>query len=81
METLAGRDGQVYLVAAARTPIGKMLGAFASLSGVDLGAVAIKGALERAVFLRAALGQGAFPQGAFLRADLRVQIWERCRPL
>ena len=32
----------------ARTPIGKMLGAFASLSGVDLGAVAIKGALERA---------------------------------
>lgn len=32
----------------ARTPIGKLLGAFASLSAVDLGAVAIKGALERA---------------------------------
>jgi acetyl-CoA C-acetyltransferase len=32
----------------ARTPIGKMLGAFASLSAVELGAVAIKGALERA---------------------------------
>jgi acetyl-CoA C-acetyltransferase len=32
----------------ARTPIGKLLGAFASLSAVDLGGVAIKGALERA---------------------------------
>lgn len=31
----------------ARTPIGKLLGAFASLSAVDLGAAAIKGALER----------------------------------
>ena len=32
----------------ARTPIGKLLGAFSSLSAVDLGAVAITGALERA---------------------------------
>jgi acetyl-CoA C-acetyltransferase len=32
----------------ARTPIGKLLGVFASLSAVDLGAVAIRGALERA---------------------------------
>ena len=31
----------------ARTPIGKLLGAFTSLSAVDLGAVAIRGALER----------------------------------
>jgi acetyl-CoA C-acetyltransferase len=31
----------------ARTPIGKLLGAFASLSAVDLGAVAIRGALDR----------------------------------
>jgi len=31
----------------ARTPIGKLLGAFASLSAVDLGAAAIRGALER----------------------------------
>jgi acetyl-CoA C-acetyltransferase len=31
----------------ARTPIGKLLGAFASLSAVDLGAVAIRAALER----------------------------------
>lgn len=32
----------------ARTPIGRLLGAFSSLSAVDLGAVAIRGALERA---------------------------------
>ena len=32
----------------ARTPIGKLLGAFASLTAVDLGAIAIRGALERA---------------------------------
>jgi acetyl-CoA C-acetyltransferase len=37
-----------YIVAGARTPIGKMSGAFASLSAADLGAAAIKAALERA---------------------------------
>ena len=37
-----------YLVAGARTPIGKFQGAFASLSGMDLGGVAIKAALEKA---------------------------------
>ena len=36
------------IIDGARTPIGKLLGAFASLSAVDLGAVAIRGALERA---------------------------------
>ena len=36
------------IIDGARTPIGKLLGAFASLSAVDLGGVAIKGALERA---------------------------------
>jgi acetyl-CoA C-acetyltransferase len=36
------------IIDGARTPVGKLLGAFASLSGVDLGAAAIKGALERA---------------------------------
>ena len=35
------------IIDGARTPVGKLLGAFASLSAVDLGAVAIKGALER----------------------------------
>src|SRR5947208_4137494 len=36
------------IVAGARTPIGKMSGAFASLSAMDLGGFAIKAALERA---------------------------------
>ena len=36
-----------YLVAGARTPIGKLSGAFASLSAADLGGFAIKAALER----------------------------------
>jgi acetyl-CoA C-acetyltransferase len=37
-----------YLVAGARTPIGKMSGALASFSAVELGGLAIKAALERA---------------------------------
>ncbi|MBI1350314.1 MAG: acetyl-CoA C-acyltransferase [Actinomycetales bacterium] len=36
------------IIDGARTPIGKLLGAFSSLTAVDLGAVAIKGALDRA---------------------------------
>jgi acetyl-CoA C-acetyltransferase len=36
------------IVAGARTPIGKLAGAFATLSAMDLGGVAIKAALERA---------------------------------
>ena len=37
-----------YIVAGARTPIGKLGGALASLSAADLGGLAIKAALERA---------------------------------
>ena len=37
-----------YIVAGARTPIGKMSGALASLSAADLGGIAIRAALERA---------------------------------
>jgi acetyl-CoA C-acetyltransferase len=36
------------IVAGARTPLGRMLGSLKDFSGVDLGAVAIKGALEKA---------------------------------
>lgn len=36
-----------YIVAGARTPIGKLSGGFTSLSATDLGGVAIKAALER----------------------------------
>ena len=38
----------VFIVGAARTPIGKFLGGFASLKASDLGAIAIKEALVRA---------------------------------
>src|SRR5918993_4243422 len=36
------------IVAGARTPMGRLLGSLADLRAVDLGAVAIRGALERA---------------------------------
>ncbi|AWB92931.1 acetyl-CoA C-acetyltransferase [Aeromicrobium chenweiae] len=39
---------QSVIVAGARTPIGRLLGGFKTLSGSDLGGLAIKGALERA---------------------------------
>jgi len=39
---------QVFIVSAARTPIGSFNGALSSLSAADLGAAAIKGVLERA---------------------------------
>ena len=38
----------VYIVGAARTPIGKFLGALSTLKASDLGAVAIRAAMERA---------------------------------
>ncbi|NBO55537.1 MAG: acetyl-CoA C-acyltransferase, partial [Actinobacteria bacterium] len=37
-----------YIVAGARTPIGKMSGSLAGFSAAELGAIAIKAALERA---------------------------------
>jgi acetyl-CoA C-acetyltransferase len=43
-----GPNGQVYLVSAARTPIGKFGGALASVPATALGAVAIRAAVERA---------------------------------
>ncbi|MEO8228674.1 MAG: acetyl-CoA C-acetyltransferase [Chloroflexota bacterium] len=43
----AGRNGYVYLVSAARTPIGKFGGAFVDMPAVDLGGVAIAAAIER----------------------------------
>jgi len=39
---------EVYIISAVRTPIGSFGGAFASLSATQLGAAAIKGALEKA---------------------------------
>jgi acetyl-CoA C-acetyltransferase len=39
---------EVYIVSAVRTPIGSFLGSLSSVSATDLGAIAIKGAVERA---------------------------------
>jgi acetyl-CoA C-acetyltransferase len=47
-EHLPGRNGHVYLVSAARTPIGKFGGSLAQTPAVELGAVAIRAAVERA---------------------------------
>jgi len=43
-----GRNGHVYLVSAARTPIGKFGGALSSVPATELGGVAIRAAVERA---------------------------------
>jgi acetyl-CoA C-acetyltransferase len=44
----SGPNGHVYLVSAARTPIGKFAGALAGTPAVELGGVAIRAAVERA---------------------------------
>jgi len=43
-----GPSGSVYIVSAARTPIGKFGGALAGVAATELGAVAIRAAVERA---------------------------------
>ncbi|TAK02433.1 MAG: acetyl-CoA C-acetyltransferase [Chloroflexota bacterium] len=43
-----GPNGHVYIVSAARTPIGKFGGALATVPAVELGGVAIRAAVERA---------------------------------
>ena len=45
---LDGPSGHVYIVSAARTPIGKFGGAMAGVPATELGAVAIRAAVERA---------------------------------
>ncbi|MBA3234872.1 MAG: acetyl-CoA C-acetyltransferase [Chloroflexi bacterium] len=44
----SGPNGHVYVVSAARTPIGKFNGALASVPATELGGVAIRAAIERA---------------------------------
>ena len=48
MDRAHGPNGHVYLVSAARTPIGKFGGALVGVPAVELGAVAIRAAVERA---------------------------------
>jgi acetyl-CoA C-acetyltransferase len=43
-----GRNGEVFLVSAARTPIGKFGGSLADVPATTLGGIAIKAAVERA---------------------------------
>ena len=50
----------VYVLSAARTPIGKFGGAFASMSAVDLGEVAAKAAIERSGLPAAAVDETIF---------------------
>ena len=45
--TTTGRNGGVYLISAARTPIGKFGGAMAGVPAVELGGVAIRAAMAR----------------------------------
>ena len=44
----AGPNGHVYLVSAARTPIGKFGGGLAGVPAVELGGIAIRAAVEQA---------------------------------
>lgn len=69
---------QTVIVAGARTPIGRLLGGLKTLSGSDLGGVAIKGALEKAgitgdqvdyVIMGQVLGAGAGQVPARQAAD------------
>ncbi len=75
----------VVIVSAARTPVGSFLGALSSLPASDLGAIAIKAALERAGIaaaevnevilgqvLQAAAGQGPARQAA-MKAGIPVE--------
>ena len=75
-----------YIVAGARTPIGRMSGALASFSAMDLGGVAIAAALERAgvapdqidyVFMGQVLlaGQGQIPaRQAAVKAGIPLSV-------
>ncbi|XP_050070163.1 acetyl-CoA acetyltransferase [Anopheles maculipalpis] len=45
---MTSATGEVFIVSAARTPIGNFMGTLASLSAADLGAVAVRGVLQRA---------------------------------
>ena len=75
----------VVIVSAARTPVGSFLGALSSLSAADLGAIAIRAAVERAGVkptevdevilghvLQAATGQGPARQ-ASIKAGLPIE--------
>ena len=47
VDALDGRNGQVFIASAARTPIGRFGGALAETPATELGGVAIRAAVER----------------------------------
>jgi len=55
--TATGNGDPVVIVAAARTPIGAMLGTLSTLSAAQLGAVAVRAAVERAGIAGAAVDE------------------------
>ena len=83
--SIAGPSGDVFLVSAARTPIGRFGGAFVDTPAVELGGVAIRAAVERSGLpaetpiddvlmgqvIQAGVGQAPARQ-ALLRAGLPV---------
>uniref|UniRef100_A0A182QIX4 Acetyl-CoA acetyltransferase n=1 Tax=Anopheles farauti TaxID=69004 RepID=A0A182QIX4_9DIPT len=83
---MTSATGEVFIVSAARTPIGNFMGTLATLSAADLGAVAVKGVLQRAnvdpadvseVILGQALtaGQGQNPaRQASLKAGVPKEV-------
>jgi acetyl-CoA C-acetyltransferase len=64
VDPVAGRDGQVFIVSAARTPIGKFGGVFAETPATTLGGVAIRAAVERS----------GLPQGTAIDEVLMGQV-------
>jgi acetyl-CoA C-acetyltransferase len=60
----SGPNGHVYVISAARTPIGKFGGALAGVPAVELGGVAIRAAVERA----------ALPEGTAIDEVLMGQV-------
>jgi acetyl-CoA C-acetyltransferase len=64
VDPMAGRNGQAFIVSAARTPIGKFGGAFADTPATTLGGVAI----------RAAVGRSGLPEGTPIDEVLMGQV-------
>jgi len=63
-QSVSGHDGHVFIVSAARTPIGRFGGALAGVPAVELGGVAIRAAVERA----------ALPEGTPIDEVLMGQV-------
>ena len=89
MTQSASPNGHVFVVSAARTPIGKFAGALAGVPAVELGGVAIRAAVDRAglpegtsideVLMGQVLQAGA-GQAPARQAALRLVVWPSARP-